>query len=357
MPEDESKYSRFSTVSKFRFRRVFYIAVFWTLIDVVVTLLNNTSSVINSFSFVVRACLVFLMSLIMGYLFVFSLKGIFRDRSLWINFLFKTGILLLAAFVMTFLIHFANKYVILGLPADDAVRYFLNEILQVKWFIKSTLYWIVLFVVTQLYLEINDKYSPGVFTDIVVGKYMQPKIENRIVMFLDLKDSTPIAEKMGHNQYFLFIREVIFHISMALIEHGGIIYQYVGDEIVVSWLYNKKNAKNSLRAVIEARKNIQKNSNLFRARYGMIPEFRVGIHVGDVTVGEIGVIKRDLAMSGDTMNTTARIRSACNELNQKFIVSKEFVESSHLEAWQTESLGMVELKGKATGLELFSLKI
>ncbi len=176
-------------------------------------------------------------------------------------------------------------------------------------------------------------------------------------MFLDLKDSTPIAEKLGHNQYFLFIREVIFHISMALIEHGGIIYQYVGDEIVVSWLYSKKNSRNALRAVIEARKNIQKNSNLFRARYGMIPEFRVGIHVGDVTVGEIGVIKRDLAMSGDTMNTTARIRSACNELNQKFIVSKEFVESSDLEEWQTESLGLVELKGKATDLELFSLKI
>ncbi len=357
MPEDASKYSRYTTVSKFRLRRVLYIALFWTLIDLVSTLLNNNSSVINSFSFFVRATLVFLMSLIMGYLFVFNLRGIFRDRSLWINFLFKTGILLLAAFAMTFLIHFTNKFVILGLPADDSVRYFFDEILQVKWFVKSTLYWIVLFIVTQLYIEINDKYSPGVFTDIVVGKYMQPRVENRIVMFLDLKDSTPIAEKLGHNQYFLFIREVIFHISMALIEHGGIIYQYVGDEIVVSWLYSKKNSRNALRAVIEARKNIQKNSNLFRARYGMIPEFRVGIHVGDVTVGEIGVIKRDLAMSGDTMNTTARIRSACNELNQKFIVSKEFVESSDLEEWQTESLGLVELKGKATDLELFSLKI
>lgn len=357
MPEDESKYSRFSTVSKFRLRRVLYIALFWTAIDLVASILNSSSAVFNSFSFVVKAVLIFAMSLIMGYLFVFTLKGIFRNKSLWINFLFKTGILLLAAFVMTFLIYFTNKFVILGVPARDSLQYFLDEIFQVKWLIKSTLNWIVLFVITQLYLEINDKYSPGVFTDIVAGKYMQPKVENRIVMFIDLKDSTPIAEKLGHNQYFLFIREVIFHISMALIEHGGIIYQYVGDEIVVSWLYSKKNTKNSLRAIIEARKNIQKHSNLFRQRYGIIPEFRVGIHVGDVTVGEIGVIKRDLAMSGDTMNTTARIRSACNDLNQKFIVSKEFVESSELEAWQTESLGMVELKGKASDLELFSLKI
>ena len=62
-------------------------------------------------------------------------------------------------------------------------------------------------------------------------------------------------------------------------------------------------------------------------------------------------------MSGDTMNTTARIRSACNELNQKFIVSKEFVECSDLKDFQTESLGIVELKGKTNGIELFSLKI
>jgi adenylate cyclase len=176
-------------------------------------------------------------------------------------------------------------------------------------------------------------------------------------MFIDLKDSTPIAEKLGHQQYFLFIREFIFHLSMALIEHGGIIYQYVGDEIVVSWPFNNTNTKNCMSAVIECRKNIQKNGEEFRRRFGLVPEFRVGIHAGDVTVGEIGVIKKDLAMSGDTMNTTARIRSACNELNQKFIVSKDFIESSNLKDWQSESLGIIDLKGKASGIELFSLKI
>ena len=62
-------------------------------------------------------------------------------------------------------------------------------------------------------------------------------------------------------------------------------------------------------------------------------------------------------MSGDTMNTTARIRSACNELNQKYIVSKDFMENVDLKEWQTESLGVVELKGKKDGLELFGLKI
>jgi adenylate cyclase len=83
----------------------------------------------------------------------------------------------------------------------------------------------------------------------------------------------------------------------------------------------------------------------------------VGIHLGEVTVGEIGVIKKDLAMSGDTMNTTARIRSACTELNHHFIVSKDFVDNINLKNWQTESLGMIDLKGKGSRIELFTLKI
>lgn len=89
----------------------------------------------------------------------------------------------------------------------------------------------------------------------------------------------------------------------------------------------------------------------------MVPDFRLCSHVGEVTVGEIGVVKKDLAMSGDTMNTAARIRSAYDELNHHFIVSKTFVENIDLARWQTESFSLVELKGEEAGIELFSLKI
>ena len=102
---------------------------------------------------------------------------------------------------------------------------------------------------------------------------------------------------------------------------------------------------------------MQKNSAQFRISYDLIPEFRIGLHIGDVTVGQIGVIKKDLAMSGDTMNTTARIRSTCKELNKKFIMSKDFMEKSDLKEWQSECLGIVDLKGKAAGIELFSIRI
>jgi len=171
------------------------------------------------------------------------------------------------------------------------------------------------------------------------------------------KDSTPIGEKLGTKEYFRFIRDFIYFVSIAVIEFNGRIYQYVGDEVVVSWTYSQANVKRCMDALIEARRLLQKNSNRFRRMYGVTPEFRVGIHVGDVTVGEIGVIKKDIAMSGDTMNTTARIRTACSELNQKFVVSKTFADLVDLKEWQQEDLGAIELKGKKDGMQLVALKI
>ncbi len=352
MPEKKSYL--LSGLSRYRWSRILYIACFWTIIDIIVCLIDHHYL---GYSLLIRAAMVFLMSLVMGYLFVFTLKQVFRESPLWVNFLAKIVIILVAALGMNFLVHFVEDFFSYQLSVEQSVQKFASQNMQPGWLLKRTLYWIVLFIVTQLYIEINDKYSPGVFTDILLGKYIQPKIEKRIIMFIDLKDSTPIAEKLGHSKYFVFIRQFISHVSMSIIEHNGIIYQYVGDEVVVSWNYNRQNMKSCVAAIIEAKKNIQKDSERFRRKFGIVPEFHVGAHVGDVTIGEIGVIKKDLAMSGDTMNTAARIKSACSELNQKFMVSGDFIEKSALEDFQSERLGFFELKGKTNELELFALKI
>jgi adenylate cyclase len=345
-----------SNLNKIRLRTVIYIALFWTAIDFVIVLLREASQTHgNTLWF--REGLIFLVSLIMGYLFVFRLKKMLRYFPLGLNFLAKSIILLGSAFLITFILHFCNSVFIQRLNAFDAYHQIQSYILYKNWLLEKIIYWMIIFFITQLILIINEKYSPGVFMDILVGKYVHPKIETRIIMFMDLKDSTPIAENLGHSVYFEFIRDFIYRVSLAVIEFDGTIYQYVGDEVVCSWNFAKKNVRKSLDTVIQTRKNIQRRSNYFKHKYGIVPEFRVGIHIGEVTVGEIGVIKKDLAMSGDTMNTTARIQSACNELKHHFIVSKEFVENINLEKWQIESLGIVELKGKESGIELFTLKI
>lgn len=311
---------------------------------------------LNVVSFLVRFGILFLTSLVPAYIFVFPFRTLFIDEKPWIGFAGKSLILILAAIIMNSIASILNS-IFLGNSVSGVIDILKANFTDYKSIFSLTLFWVGIFTFTQLYIQINDKYAPGIFFDIIGGKYKKPRVENKIVMFMDLTDSTGIAEKLGHQQYFLFIREFINLLSVAMFENGGTVYQYVGDEIVVSWRYSKNNARNALNSVISSRKKIQKRSEQFRRDFGIVPEFRVGIHAGDVTVGEIGAIKKDLAMSGDTMNTTARIRTACTELNQKYIISREFLNCSNLKEWQAEKLGDTELKGKAREVELYALKI
>ena len=359
--------NHFSVISRYRYKWVLIIAICWTLIDVIgwIRFMNKPyderSDTVYQFltpgAVVLRAVIDFVVRLFMANLLVFRLKRLFRTYPLFFTIFLKTLVLVIASFFMNFLAHMTYSLFTLHLSLDQSYLNFKGEVLHRAWLLDKMSNWFVIFIITQLLMEINEKYSPGVFFDILTGRYIQPRIEKRIIMFMDLKDSTPIAEHLGHEAYFRFIRDFVYAISMALLENEGRIYQYVGDEVVVSWRFRRKNAVRCINALIAARRSIQKRSEGFRREYGFVPEFKAGIHVGDVTVGEIGIIKKDLAMSGDTMNTTARIRNACTELNHKFIASKEFVTHLNLKDWQAESLGFIDLKGKANGIELFALKI
>lgn len=356
--KSKKKFYDISLVKRYRIRTILFVAVFWTLIDITVVLLfNSLPSKHKIGSLVLREIIVFAASLGIAYLLITELKRLFRDFNLLTALFIKSLVLLVAAFLMNLLLYAVNSISIFGFHISESFHHFYDEYSDIHKLTQRMLYWLILFLITQLLIELNEKYSPGVFIDILLGKYLEPKIETRIVMFMDLKDSTPIAEKLGSQRYFRFIREFIYQVSNALIENNGRIYQYVGDEIVVSWLYSRANVSKAIKALVQARRNLNRQRNEFERLYGFTPEFRAGVHIGIVTVGEIGVIKKDLAMSGDTMNTAARIRTCCSDVDQKYIASKDFVDRSDLDASQLVNLGMVELKGKAHEMELYALNI
>jgi len=300
---------------------------------------------------------VFFISLIIGYVLVSVLKNYLRNSSLWFNLFIKTLILIGAAFVMNFFIYVTYEWLIAGHTLNEALKKLADNLFHNRWLLKKMPEWSLLFLITLLALEVNEKYSRGVFLGIMLGKYLQPQEERRIIMFLDLKDSTPIAEKLGHKEYFKFIRDFISYISAGFLENDGRIYQYVGDEIVVWWPESRINARRAINALLSARKELHKRSDRFKRKYDMFPEYKAGIHTGMVTVGQVGIVKKDLVMSGDAINTAARIRTAASETNHKYVMSKEMMDLLDMEDWQVEELGPIELKGKNQSLELFALKI
>jgi len=354
-----------SFLALYRLRWIVIIALSWTLIGLLLyyrVFFSGTDHdypyTENIFSaYLLRAVIFLFFSSLMAYLLLVGLRIRFRNISLLAGWTFKTGLLLLAAAVAAAFIFIAHYVLIKEVAFAAAFRELGYYIWHTGFFIDSLFSWLIIILVTQIVLEVDQKYSPGVFWEILTGKYMKPRTEKRIIMFLDLKDSTPIAEQLGHEKYFSFIKDFIYYVSSAVLENDGYIYQYVGDEVVVTWPYTRVNILKSTNTVILARRTLQHTSDYFRRKYGIIPEFRVGLHAGEVTMGEIGIVKKDIAISGDAMNIAARIRTACGELNQKFIVSHVYFETNVLKSWQGESLGEITLKGVEEPVQLYALKI
>ncbi len=206
--------------------------------------------------------------------------------------------------------------------------------------------------------QINNKYGPGVLIPILLGKYKNPKEENRIFLFMDLKSSTLIAETLGHLKYSAFIRDSFLDINEVVPGYNAQIYQYVGDEIVVTWTMVKgKLPLYCIQFFFACEAKFASRSAYYLKEYGQAPQFKAGLHRGKVTAVEVGEIKRDIAYHGDTLNTTARIQSICNEHNKYFLTSRQALENSGVEKYYAlQSLGTIVLKGKKQAIEVVSIE-
>ncbi len=217
--------------------------------------------------------------------------------------------------------------------------------------------WLIVVVLTVITLQVNDKYGPGVFIKFLMGRYFNPKREQRIFMFLDLRASTSIAERLGERDYFFFLKDTFRYATPAILKSKGEIYQYVGDEIVISWeLDNGIKNLNCIQCYFNIREDLKDQKVYFQERYNEYPEFKAGIHYGHVMAGELGVVKREIAFSGDVLNTTARIQSKCNELGTDFLASDDVVQLlKPTGVYQPTRIGEIELRGKKDPITLFTV--
>lgn len=248
---------------------------------------------------------------------------------------------------------------LLGLSILDAElwKYVLIHLVNIES-LQDFLFWLVVVLSTLVILQVNDKYGPGVFTSFLLGRYFHPKREERIFMFLDLRSSTSIAEKLGEARYFNFIKEVFENVTPSILNARGEIYQYVGDEIVISWKTQKgaENA-NCIRYFLNIQHSLNRRADHYLEKYGVVPEFKAGLHYGDVMAGEVGVVKREIAFSGDVLNTTARIQSKCNELGVNILLSKFLLDKLRLspDTFAPKWMGDIDLRGKEHSLSLYTV--
>ena len=221
------------------------------------------------------------------------------------------------------------------------------------------LYIAVVILITQFYAEFSQSLGPGTLSNFFLGKYHHPVVEERIFMFLDMKSSTTIAENLGHVRYFEMLKEYFFDLSGAVIDYAGTIYQYAGDEMIVCWkLKDGLRKNNSIECFFAMRRALERQAEKYSSQFGILPEFKAGLHCGLVTAGEIGSLKKEIIFTGDVLNTAARIQGLCNYFDADLLISEDLAKVLHLPATYTiRSVGENLLKGRSKTMELFAISV
>ncbi len=285
-----------------------------------------------------------------------------QKRFDYVTFLKKTafkiviyaGVMIFFLLATTFLNRLNDPRVSIG----DAVLW--NDLLTFVTsysFWSTELYIAAALLVSLFYIEVSNYMGPNVLRGFLYGQYHQPKIEHRVFMFLDMRSSTSIAENLGHVRYFDLLKDYYEVISRPLIKYGAEIYQYVGDEMVLSWNVRKeKRSDDPVRCFYAMKDVLQSEKEHFMGFYGVAPSFKAGVHHGQVTGGEIGSLKKEILFTGDVLNTTARIQSLCNEKKEELLISGQLLAILELDSnFTSRGLGLIELRGKNEQIELYAI--
>jgi len=271
-----------------------------------------------------------------------------KARPLWFS-------LMITPFLQTALISLVYAFVFISLLGY-------NSFWKDSYLFNTVAFSLVLTIMASLYADIERLLGRHVLQGLLFGTYRRPKNEKRFVMFLDLAGSTAAAERLGSLKFHAFLNDFFCDIARPIINHGGEIYKYVGDEAIITWPEKSAGLPHDpLLVFFTINEIIQKRQNYYTSRYGLIPQFRAGLHFGSIVAGEMGLTRQEIAYSGDVMNTAARIQSECRLRNEIFLVSDDALSRLREKADFPSSIiivshGTVSLRGKSSELAISAVR-
>ncbi len=359
--------SQQSSKFQLKLKKVIYITFAWMCISIfqvfydylLVISYTNTPEIFRLPAVLISTVLISIIAGILGGTFIVNkIEPWLRSLPFWKALLMLFSFYAVTGFCLMALGSFVFQIIVLQANPFDAIVFEeVKKFLTGLDFLKLFVTWGILFLGTIVSLMVYDKYGPGNFRNLLLGKYFHPRTEERIFMFLDLRSSTTIAEQLGDESYFRFLHDFINDATPPILYAKGEIYQYVGDEIVISWTMSNGLADNNcINCFFEITAAMQAKSKRYLKLFGYVPEFKAGLHYGSVISGEIGTVKKEIAFSGDVLNTASRIQSECNKHQLDLLLSDELLQLLSLpKNYKAKSIGEIQLRGKAEGIGLSTI--
>lgn len=208
-----------------------------------------------------------------------------------------------------------------------------------------------------LLFQIGRLVGERTLRDVVFGRYHRARTEERFFLFVDVAGSTPLAERIGPDAVHRFLGEVFRLASDPIDDHQGEVYQYVGDEIVVTWaVADGRDDARPLACFFAIERALERAAQPFAREFGVAPRLRAALHAGPVITGEVGGSRRAIVFHGDVMNTASRIEHATRELGRQFLASEDALDRLvGLEGFALEDLGLQQLRGRVAAMRVYAV--
>ncbi len=154
---------------------------------------------------------------------------------------------------------------------------------------------------------------PRLLASMVRGKKNKPIPAT--VLFADVRGYTNISQMVDHPELVSLLSDFYEHCSSVIWERDGIVNKLIGDAILALFNFPITRSDHVKQAVLSGIE-LQKKCMAMKARFageaenGISCGIGVGIHTGDVFIGDIGRFCRDFTAIGEVVNLAARLQGA-----------------------------------------------
>jgi class 3 adenylate cyclase len=193
---------------------------------------------------------------------------------------------------------------------------------------------------------------------LTVGTYHRPVLQEKVLVFLDINNSTALAEELGAVRTKSLVGKFLFDISKPITDHGGDIYLYKGDGLIALWDWREAVRGNRILRTIDAIfATIRRERREYLEQFSVVPSFRIGVHGGEVVVSEQGDTKRAIGVYGTTINIAARMEEAAKTYNVACAISGDVAENLRGEEGRLIAIGHEKIRGSAVEIPIYEYRV
>ncbi|PCJ52261.1 MAG: hypothetical protein COA79_24345 [Planctomycetota bacterium] len=211
-------------------------------------------------------------------------------------------------------------------------------------------------------LKAFNKYVPATLVRQLIKSGHEVKLggveKNLTLFFSDIKDFTSISEKIAPMSLMLELSDYFDKIANIINDHQGTVDKYIGDAVMAFWGAPIELVDHAYKGCLSALL-CQKKINIIndvRISEGKEPfKTRIGLHTGNVVVGNIGSHDRfNYTVLGDGVNLASRLEGLNKLYNTEIIVSMG-TQKAVFDKFIFRPLDIIAVKGKSEGVKLFEL--